>query len=164
MAGFTASWAHGHAVVMEPAVDDGVSRFSHFGWGAQIVMRPGFSRWFHIAIPTPVFLDGKRMKLIRVFLQWQQIGGHPRSGRIEDAHLWDGKNRIAKKSNNDFKQSGFATLPDHQTYELPRPREWLFGVGLSFKLKGGENVGGHFVDDNEAPIMVIGSAGADFEV
>lgn len=164
MAGFTASWTHGHAVVVESMVDDGVFKFTRFGWGAEIVVRPGTSRWFHIPIPTPVILDGKRMKLIRVFLQWQQIRGHPRSAHIEDAHLWDGKNRIAKKSANDFKQSGFATMPDHQTYELPRPREWFFGVGLSFKLGAHGNVGGQFVENDQAPVIVIGSAGADFEV
>ena len=78
MAGVTASWAHGNAVVMEqpPQEDGGVLvDFNHFGWGTQITMRPGFPRWFHIPIPTPVLLDGKRMKLIRVWLQFSQILG-----------------------------------------------------------------------------------------
>lgn len=166
MAGFTASWVHGNAVVAEqPSIEDGgLFGFNHFGWGAQIVMRPGFSRWFHIFMPTPVILDGKRMKLIRVFLQWQQIRGHARSALIEDAHLWDGQNRIAKKSNNDFKQNGHATIPGHSTYELHRSREWQFGVGLSFRLGAHGNVGGVFVSNEDAPVIVIGSAGADFEV
>ena len=166
MAGFTASWVHGNALVAEqpPVEDGGLLGFNHFGWGAQIVMRPGFARWFHISIPTPVFLDDKRMKLIRVFLQWQQIRGFARSAFIEDAHLWDGQNRIAKKSNNDFKQNGYATIPGHYTYELRQSRAWQFGVGLSFRLGGHGNVGGHFVDNSDAPVVVIGSAGADFEV
>jgi hypothetical protein len=165
MAGFTASWVHGNAVVMELTPDDGgVFEFNHFGWGTQITMRPGFSRWFHISIPTPVILDGKRMKLLRVFLQFSQIRGQAGSGSIVDAHLWDGQNRIAKESNSDFKQTGFASLAGHRTFELPRSREWLFGVGLSFLLSGAGNVGGQFVDNANAPVMVIGSAGADFEV
>ncbi len=166
MAGFTASWVHGNAVVAEepPADDGGLFGFNHFGWGTQIVMRPGFARWFHIFIPTPVILDDKRMKLIRVFLQWQQIRGYRHSGYIEDAHLWDGQTRIAKESNKDFKQSGFAVIPGHSTYELRQSREWHFGVGLSFRLGGAGNVGGHFVDNSDAPVIVIGSAGADFEV
>lgn len=167
MAGLTASWVHGNAVVMEhpPQEDGGVFDFNHFGWGSQIVMRPGFSRWFHISIPTPVLLDGTRMKLIRVFLQFSQIRGFARSGSIQDAHLWDGQDRIAKLSDNDFKQTGFASLgPAFRTYELPRSREWFFGVGLSFLLSGAGNVGGVFVDNSDAPVMVIASAGADFEV
>lgn len=73
MVGFTASWVHGNSVVMDapPREDGGVFAFNHFGWGAQITMRPGFSRWFHIAIPAPVMLDGQRMNLIRTFLQFR---------------------------------------------------------------------------------------------
>jgi hypothetical protein len=165
MAGFTASWAHGNAVVMEepPQDDGGLFGFNHFGWGTQIVIRPGFARWFHIPIPTPVLLDGHRMKLIRVFLQYQQIAGYARSGTIQDAHLWDGQNRIAKKSANDFKQQG-ASLQGHVTYELLQPREWFFGVGLSFRLGATGFMDGHFIDNAAAPVVVIGSAGADFQV
>lgn len=165
MAGVTASWVHGNAVVAEQPVGDGsILGFDHFGWGTQIVMRPGSARWFHISIPTPVLLDGKRMKLIRVFLQWQQIRGYPHSAEIEDVHLWDGQNLIARMSNKDFKRSNYLTIPGHNTYELFRSREWWFGVGLSFKLGGRGNVSGHFVDMRDAPVVVIGSAGADFEV
>jgi hypothetical protein len=166
MAGFTASWIHGSAVTAEapPVEDGGLFAFNHFGWGTQITMRPGFARWFHIAIPAPVLLDGKRMKLHRVFLQWQQIRGLPRSATIQDAHLWDGQTRVAKKSNHDFKESSFRTIPGHATFELFQPRDWHFGVGLSFLLSGEGNVGGHFVDNDEAPVIVIGSAGADFDI
>ena len=166
MAGFTASWIHGNAVVAEALAteDGGLFEFNHFGWGTQITMRPGFARWFHIAIPAPVILDGKRMKLHRVFLQWQQIRGFAHSASLQDAHLWDGQTRIAKRSNHDFKESGFAVIPGHDTFELHQPRDWQFGVGLSFLLSGLGNVGGHFVDNADAPVIVIGSAGADFDV
>ena len=166
MAGFTASWVHGHAVVMEqpPQEDGGVFGFNHFGWGTQIVMRPGFARWFHIPIPTPVILDGKRMKLIRFFLQYQQIQGYARSGYIADVHLWDGRTRKALASANDFKSNPDARIDGHVTYEPHRPIEWWFGLGVSFRLGAHGNVGGHFVDNEDAPVLVIGSAGADFEV
>lgn len=166
MAGFTASWVHGTAVVMESPGDLGsyVFEFVHFGWGTQIKVRPGHSGWYHIAIPTPVILDNRRMKLHRVFLQWRQISGYPNCGYIEDAHLWDGQTRVARRSANDFKTSGFATIPGHYTFELREPREWHFGLGLSFKLGAHGNVSGHFVDDREAPTMIVGSAGADFDI
>jgi hypothetical protein len=165
MAGFNASWVHGSALVMEtPPVDDGaVSAINHFGWGTQITMRPGDSRWFHIAIPTPVILNGVRMKLLRVFLQWQQIRGFPNSSSISDAHLWDGQTRIAKLSSHDFKENNFAVLAGHSTYELFTPKVWQFGLGLSVRLHAEGNVGGHFLEGSESPVVVIGSAGADFE-
>lgn len=174
MAGLTASWAHGNAVVAEqpPGYENdggafgfgGLFSLNHFGWGTQIAMRPGFGSWFHIPIPTPVILDGKRMKLIRVFLQWSQIAGYAHSGSISDAHLWDGQTRVAAKSRLDFKDSGFATLPGHTTYELRQSRAWSFGVGLSFRLAAQSFRDGHFLEDRDAPVFVVGSAGADFEV
>ena len=166
MAGFTASWVHGSAVIQQqsPNEDFGVFYFNHFGWGTQIIMRPGMSHWFHIAIPTPVFLDGSRLKLIRAFLQWEQIAGYPRSGYVQDAHLWDARTCVGRLSNKDFKQSGYATIPGHSTYELRKPRLWEFGVGLSFRLSALPMVSSHWVNDGEAPVIVIGSAGADFEV
>ena len=68
------------------------------------------------------------------------------------------------RSNHDFKESGFATIPGHDTFELIESRGWQFGVGLSFLLSGIGDVGGHFVSNDEAPVIVIGSAGADFDI
>jgi hypothetical protein len=175
MAGFTASWVHGNAVVMEQApggIGGSVLSFDHFGWGTQITMRPNSTSWFHIAIPTPVILDAKRMKLLRVFLQVRQIGGFPRSGKFpragggtEDLHLYDAQNLVAKLSAKvDFNPTPDVMIEGNETFELRAPREWVFGVGLSFQLSAEGNVGGHFVDDNEAPVLVVGSAGADFGV
>lgn len=164
MVAFTASWVHGNAVVAEnpPAEDGGLFGFNHFGWGTQITIRPGFARWFHITIPTPVILDDKRMKLIRVFLGYEQIAGYRNSGTIQDVHLWDARQRVAMKSNNDFLSSPEAQITGYKTYELLQPREWWFGVGLSFRLSALPYLDGHFIDNSDAPVIVIGSAGADF--
>jgi hypothetical protein len=166
MAGFTASWVHGTAVVAEqPRAEDGaLFHFNHYGWGTQINLRPGFGRWFHIPLPTPVMLDGQRMKLIRAFIQFSQIAGYPRSGSIQDVHLYDGREKVAAKSANDFKANPSAVIADHQTFELHQPRVWYFGAGLSFKLWAASYTDGHFIDNHDAPWIVIGSAGADFEV
>jgi hypothetical protein len=165
MANITASWVHGNAVVAEkpPVEDGGLLDFNHFGWGTQIVMRPGFVRWFHIFIPSPVLVDGNRAKLIRVFLQWQQVRGEPKTAYIQDAHLWDGGNKVAMKSQNDFMQDDFLVLQGNDTYELRSPVEWYFGVGLSFRLGALPMVKHGWVDNKNAPMIVISSAGADFE-
>ncbi len=164
MVKFTASWCHGNAVVAEnpPVEDGGLAAFNHFGWGTQITMRPGFARWFHIAIPAPVILDGQRMKLERVFLGFEQIAGHVHSASLQDVHLWDGRNRVAMKSARDFKEAPAANIDGHLTFELIQPREWFFGVGLSFKFSALPYLDGHFLEGREAPVVVIGSAGADF--
>ena len=165
MVGFTANWVHGNSVVMEapPREDGGVFAFNHFGWGTQITMRPGFSRWFHIAIPAPVMLDGKRMNLIRAFLQFNQVSGFANSGMINDVTLWDGQTRVAAQSAREFKSEPSVTLPLHRTFELSQPRPWGTGVGLSFQLSCPPALGGHIIDNSEAPVIRIGSAGADFQ-
>jgi hypothetical protein len=164
MTGFSASWIHGHSVVAEqpPVEDGGLFAFNHFGWGAQITMRPGFARWFHIAIPAPVILDGQRMKLDRVFLGFQQIAGFPHSAAIQDVHLWDGGQKIAALSNHDFKESPAAQIEGHRTFELLQPRAWGFSVGLSFRLSAIGFMSGHFIENKDAPVIVISAAGADF--
>ena len=160
MAGFTASWIHGNAVVAEapPGDDGGLFFFNHYGWGTQIVIRPGFSRWFHIALPTPVILDGKRLKLIRVFLQLRI----ERLGYVDRIHLWDGEKRVAIES--DFKTTPDAVIPGHRTFELYKPWVCQFGLGLSFHLVATSYANGNFVDNSNAPLFVIGSAGTDYEV
>lgn len=165
MVGFTASWVHGNAVVAEspPAEDGGLLNFNHYGWGTQITMRPGFARWFHIAIPSPVILDGARMKLIRVFLGFRQIAGFRNAGTIQDVHLWDAGQRIAMLSNRDFVNAPAARIDGYRTYELREPRPWGFGVGVSFRLSALPYLEGHFIENRDAPVIVIGSAGADFE-
>ena len=62
-------------------------------------------------------------------------------------------------------QLPLASMEGHRVFELLQPREWLFGVGLSFQLSGLPMVlNNQFVDNKDAPVMVIGSAGADFDV
>jgi hypothetical protein len=158
MAGFTASWVHGSAVVVEQqsGINDGLFSFVHYGWGTQISVRPGSSFWFHIPIPSPVILDGHRMKLSRVFIQWQQTQGYRHSGYIQDVHLYDGQQKIAAQSARDFKERPAAMIPGHTTYELYQPR-------ASFLLSSQEYKDGHFIEFHEAPLFVIGSAGADFD-
>lgn len=166
MVGFTASWAHGNAVVAEepPVNDGGLFYFNRKGWGTVIQMRPGFSRWFHIPIPTPVWLDSRRLMLIRAFIQWRQAGGYPRSIYFSDVHLYDGQNMVAALSNRDFKDHPDVVLDGHTTFELFRPMFWQFGASLSFHLSALPYLDAHFIDNRDAPVIVIGAAGADFDV
>jgi hypothetical protein len=175
-AGFTASWVHGNAVVAEhlpPLADSsGLMDFNHFGWGTQITIRPNYSRWFHIAIPTPVIVEGTRMQLLRVFLGVRQIGGSvtggfPRPGSgvpssPQDLHLYDARNLVAKLSaKTDFNPTPNVSIDGNETFELRAPRTWVFGVGVSFQLSAPPN-NSQINDDKAAPVFVIGSAGADF--
>jgi hypothetical protein len=71
--GFHASWVHGNALTVENP--ENLNRVGHFGWGADMQVKPGKSSWFHIALPTPVILNDARSNLMRVFLMFESEEG-----------------------------------------------------------------------------------------
>lgn len=68
---FHASWVHGNALTVENP--ENLNRVGHFGWGADMQVKPGKSSWFHIALPTPVILSDARSNLNRVFRKWSEV-------------------------------------------------------------------------------------------
>jgi len=50
-----ASRVHGNALTVESP--ENLDRVGHFGWGADIAIRPGKSSWFHIPLSTPVIIN-----------------------------------------------------------------------------------------------------------
>ena len=81
--GFHASWVHGNALTVENP--ENLNRVGHFGWGADMQVKPGKSSWFHIALPTPVILSDARSNLNRVFLMFET-----EQGSIRNVHVFDG--------------------------------------------------------------------------
>lgn len=157
MAGFTASWVHGNAVV---AQSSDLFSFEKYGWGTQIVMRPGQSCWFHIPVPTPEILDGARMQLIRAFIQLRFEGP---GGILDELHLWDGDRRVATDTDLKAAIDADVKLPGCRTFEFYQPWVCQFGVGLSFKLAAMTKESAVYTRRDQKPTFVIGSAGAHFE-
>ena len=94
-----AMWVHGTAVEIEGTVDAVVRR----GTGVFITGREDASARFCFPIPTPVILDDRRLRLVRVFVFYDTL---PQSGsndalgpRITSVRVFDGP-KLAKSFDN----------------------------------------------------------------
>jgi hypothetical protein len=130
------SWIHGNALTMESPIShnfttgesNGRLVLTPLGWGAEVTVE-GFntSSWMHIPIPTVSESVGpiKRFLLSRVILLFEC-----EKSQIEHVHLYDGAKRIYE---NDKGWSGSAlTKRPYNSFELSKPRQVEFGIGLSF--------------------------------
>lgn len=151
-----ASWVHGNALTVESP--ENLERVGHFGWGADMVTKPGGQdSWFHIPLPTPVIVGEGRTTLKRVFLLFWSDGG-----RIREVHVWDGPIRLQVFNNVDSHGEHRFELDGRNTFPLARPSKVAWGVGISFLFEnyvefddegGFHRVRGHFI---------LAAAGGDF--
>lgn len=123
--GFHASWVHGNALTVESP--ENLNRVGHFGWGADMSVKPGKESWFHIALPTPVIVSDVRSNLIRVFLMFES-----ELGSIRNVHVYDGSFKIQEF--NDLMSEGEHRLglDGMNTFNLAQPHSVAFGIGVSF--------------------------------
>ena len=60
------------------------------GFGTVIRQNQGTSNWFHLAIPTPTFLDDGKVNYL-----WARLRGWINNGAtVEQVHVWHGRSRI----------------------------------------------------------------------
>lgn len=121
-----AMWIHGHSLRIE--YPDRVESARRHGSAITLVGRADSKNWFHLAIPTPVFVDDKRMDLDSVMLRFRTSGA-----TITKVHSYDGDRRFEPRHDGlsltagDYRFERFAVHDAH-----PHPR---WGVGLSFKVE-----------------------------
>ncbi|MEV0612096.1 DUF6623 family protein [Nonomuraea sp. NPDC050404] len=84
----TAMWTHGNAVI--PETPHLLHECTRFGFGTQTKLHRGTKQWFHVAMPTPVILQGVRPRLKRVFI----LGRSDVSSCITRVHIFDNNNRV----------------------------------------------------------------------
>jgi hypothetical protein len=149
--GFNASWVHGNALTVESP--ENLNRVGHFGWGADMSVKPGQGSWFHIALPTPVIVSDVRSSLIRVFLLFES-----EQGSIRNVHVYDGSFKIQEF--NDLLSEGEHRLglDDMNTFNLAQPHSVAFGIGVSFFFIA--NIG--FDSAIPPSRLIVASAGGDY--
>ena len=86
----TAMWIHGNALI--PEFPNSLESITRRGFGTELTIPRGAGvLWFHVPMPSPVFLAGVRPKLRRVILLCQ-------SGNlgvsITRVHIFDGNDRV----------------------------------------------------------------------
>ena len=148
--GLSASWIHGTAFQLEDPT--AVNDMRRVGWGTSFNGRPGAFTWFHVAIPTPVLVDGNRPKLERVSVLYRAD-----NAEIRNIHIYDGPKRIKTFDGLNAKGDHSGGVSAQNTWELPPGLPFLYSIGIS--------VGVQFSIGFDTAItteMLFSSAGADF--
>ena len=148
-----ASWIHGNGLTVESP--ENLNRIGHFGWGADMSVKPGKSSWFHISLPTPVIVSDVRSQLQRVFLLFDAQGGS-----IRNVHVYDGSSVIHEVNNILFEGEHRLQLDAKNTFNLPNPHTVVWGIGISFVFTAAIGF------DSAIPPsrLILGAAGGDFMV
>ena len=161
-----ASWAHGNAVV--PELQSGLL-IRHWGWGTQMQFTFALNQspqpaWCHIPIPTPVIVDGVRLRVQTLFLLFK-TGQH---AAIDNVHIFDGPNRIHTWDANIGAGGAGRRTGDHSrgtdpvnTLTLPNPHSVMFGMSIAFTFVPVALSTASPPVDPEGTLLIT-AAGADF--
>ena len=139
-----AMWIHGHSLRIEyPDRMDGDTRQG--GAYYKLIGNRNSENWFHVAVPTALIVEGRRLRLDSVMLRFRTD-----KARVTKVHVYDGETRIAS-------HEGLTLEPEDwlfARFDIPDPKPEIFwGVGISFKGEFGAI----------APRKIeVSAAGADF--
>jgi hypothetical protein len=140
-----AGWVHGSGVQIEvPSALASVTRFAFF---TRVVGNPGTSNWLHLAVPTPVIVEGTRLRAGSVLIRFRTGSAN---AFVHAVHVYDGEGKIAN-------YNGLRRAPasiETQRFAVPGNPLVLWGVGIS--------LGVSFGSDSTPRNVDIVSAGCDF--
>jgi hypothetical protein len=160
MAPKAAFWVHGNAARPQ---DSGLwLNETHYRWGSNFGTALGpedpgnpdkHTMWFHIPITTPVFIDGIRPKLVKVFLCYRTKG----NSKLKAIHVYDGNTEV-----DTF--DGLSLQGDHPQAPLDNENSWdvkpsktiYAGLGISAQVWFG------LTQNGVIPEFAFYTAGADF--
>ncbi len=149
-----ASWVHGNALTVESP--ENLTQIGHYGWGSELLIKPGRGCWFHIPLPTPVIVSDVRVRLQRVFVLFKS---DPGGGEIRNLHVYDGSSR--PQEFNDLHLSG-----DHRLgldcanwFELTKPHPVEWGIGITVFSQA--TIG---FEPLPPARLIVASAGADYVI
>lgn len=139
-----ASWIHGVNIQVE--YPNRLEWIWRGGNGTHLKGKRGTTNWFHLAIPTPVIVDGSRYKLDAVMLRFTTGSV---ASIVRHITIRDGETGIAGHKNVNLTGShGF------ERFTVPNRPKIYWGVGIS--------IGVEFLDVPQSREMWFISAGADF--
>lgn len=139
-----AMWIHGHSLRIEyPDRMEGDTRRG--GAYYKLIGSRNSHNWFHVAVPTALIVEGRRLRLDSVMLRFRTD-----KATLTDVHVYDGENRIAVHGGLNLEPEDWLFRP----FEIPGPKPAIFwGVGISFRCQFGTT----------SPRRIdVSAAGADF--
>jgi serine protease AprX len=137
-----AAWIHGHAARVERP-----ERLEHellLGFYSLFKGKPNTDNWFHFALPTPVIVSNKRLRLDSIMLLfWTDPNVH-----VYAVHVWDANTALKRYDGLNLSGSHWFTrfdvLNNHVRYGIG------VSVGVRFTAAAGERR------------ILFGSCGGDF--
>lgn len=141
-----AMWIHGTSVQVE--WEDRIASIQRSGFHTHIECKPGTYNWFHFAIPTPVIVSDKRLRLDSVMLIFQTAGADV---TVQQVHVHDGR-KVPLIAIHD----GLSLSGDHpfERFSVPGQPEVLWGIDVAVLVGAGVESMGHWVE--------FSAAGGDF--
>lgn len=139
-----ASWIHGHSMQIEHP--DQITSIWRAGFYIRIIGNSGTYNWFHFAIPTPVIVNDRRLKVGSVMLCFRTLSG---DASVNNVHVYDAEQKIAE--HNNLRMTGEHPF---ERFEVPGHPEARFGIGISIGVSFGVESMNHG--------MEFSSAGCDF--
>ncbi len=129
-----ASWIHGHTGHIELS---NLAVLKPMGFHMEVNPQPGMHNWLHYGIPTPVILNGRRLKIQRVMLDFATASA---DAMVTAVHVWDADKRILTKDG--------ISLSGNQpfvAFDIPGTPAVIYGIGISIGLSAGvENMDHRF--------------------
>jgi subtilisin family serine protease len=138
-----AMWTHGTSVHEE--FPDRFKLTRRMGPYAVFEGKPGTSNWFHFAIPTPVIVNGKRLRLDSILLTFS---AYP-DVWVTNIHIYDGNGMIEYYNNLAMTGTHWMERFDVLNKYVRR------GVGVSIGVRFGS-------DESKRHYILFISAGGDF--
>jgi hypothetical protein len=140
-----AMWIHGTSI--QPEWLDRVESITRQGLHTHIICKPDTYNWFHFAIPTPVILSDKRLKLDSIIVTFKTGTQAP----VTSVHVRDGGRDPPIAVHEDISMAG-----DHpfERYGVPGQPEVFFGIGIGLRVDSQSDPTQNWIE--------FSSAGADF--
>ncbi len=138
-----AMWTHGTSVHEE--WPHHLKLIRRTGFCTAYEGKPGTHNWFHFAIPTPVIVDGRRLRLDSVMLKFL---AHP-DVWVTNVHIFDGHVKIEAYDGLDMTGSHW-----FERWDVLNKRV-RFGIGISVGVRFG-------TDEAKRHYIRFIAAGADF--
>ena len=124
-----AQWVHGTSMQVE--YPDRLERITRAGFYSYLYGKPNTQNWFHFAIPTPVIVDSKRLKIVCAILRFRTFSTN---AIVKHIHIYDGYSRIATHNNVNLTGNNWFAK-----YGVPDKRNiyWGLGISIGVEFKGG---------------------------
>ena len=145
-----AMWTHGHGVQIE--YPDRLGHERRYGFFIRLRGKPFTSNWVHFEVPTPVIVDGRRLRVGSVMVRFRTGPG----AQVHAVHVWDGERRIATHNGLNLSPRGFSW----PRFDVPNHPYIRWGLGISVGIKFGDSAN---LPPNKL-LVDISSAGCDFVV